>query len=129
MQSKAKTIEAYIAEVPAYQRAVLQKLDSLVRRALPFAVAGMQYGMPTYSLGDHMVAFNAQKQYFSFYADPAFVARFKSELTGFSTGKSCIRFRTLEPKLITVLERILQCYDAALQKRPLERAVSATLTS
>lgn len=111
MQSKAKTIEAYIAEVPATQRAILTKLDSLVRRKVPAASADMKYEMPTYSVGERIIAFNAQKQYFSFYADPAIVARFKQELADYSVGKSCIRFRILDSHLKTTLEKILEAYS------------------
>ncbi len=112
MQSKAKTIKAYIAEVPVAQRATVKELDAIVRRKVPSAVADMKYGMPTYSVGDRMIAFNAQKQYFSFYADPVIVARFETELSDYSVGKSCIRFRTLDSHLKTILEEILESYGA-----------------
>lgn len=112
MQSKATTIEAYIAGAADDRKATLRQLDAAVRQTLPTAIASMKYGMPTYTLGDRVVAFNAQKQYFSFYADPAIVAHFQADLAGYSVGKSCIRFRTLNATLMATLQRILESYGA-----------------
>jgi uncharacterized protein YdhG (YjbR/CyaY superfamily) len=39
----------------------------------------MKYGMPTYGFQGRMIAFNAQKNYFSFYADPEIVKRHRAE--------------------------------------------------
>lgn len=95
MQSKAKTVAAYLAELPAENRAVIRKLDTIVRAAAPKAKVSMRFGMPTYDLGDRFMALNSQRNYFSFYATPSVVRRYKAELKGLDCGKSCIRFRKL----------------------------------
>jgi uncharacterized protein YdhG (YjbR/CyaY superfamily) len=110
MQSKATTLAAYFEELPPEQRRVIVMLDELVRTALPGATGTMKYGMPVYELDARMIGFNAQKQYYAFYADPDIVALYKSELTGLSVGKSCIRFRKPEDAPIATLRKILSAY-------------------
>ncbi len=110
MQSKAKTIAEYLDELAPDERAQVKELDALVRRILPEATAGMKYGMPTYDYEGRMVALNAQKNYFSFYADPELVEKHRAELGKLSVGKSCIRFGGKTPAPLAVLEKILRSY-------------------
>jgi uncharacterized protein YdhG (YjbR/CyaY superfamily) len=110
MQSKATTIREYIAGLSSSERPVIETLDQLVRSALPKASGSMKYGMPTYELQGRMIAFNAQKNYFSFYADPALVKRHRAELGGLDVGKSCIRFRKMEDVSLDALRNIVAEY-------------------
>ena len=107
MQSQAASIREYLDELAPEDRAVIEKLDELVRSAAPTAAGGMKYGMPVYQLKDSMIGFNKQKHYFSFYADPAIVKRFRSELEKLEIGKSCIRFRKLEDVSLDALRKIV----------------------
>jgi len=107
MQSQAASIREYLDELAPEDRAVIEKLDELVRSAAPTATGGMKYGMPVYQLKDRMIGFNKQKNYFSFYADPAIVKRFRSELEKLEIGKSCIRFRKLEDVSLDALRKIV----------------------
>jgi uncharacterized protein YdhG (YjbR/CyaY superfamily) len=66
----------------------------------------MRYGMPTYDSAGRFMALNSQKNYFSFYADPEIVGRYRGELAGLDCGRSCIRFRRLEEVSLPVLARI-----------------------
>ena len=111
MQSKATSIEDYIASLPAKERAVIDTLDKLVRSALVGVVGSMKYGMPTYETSGRFVALNAQKNYFSFYADPAIVKLYRKELKGLDVGKSCIRFRKLEDISLETLRKIMAAYS------------------
>lgn len=110
MQSKAPTIAAYIAELSPRERVVIEALDRLVRSSLPGVIGAMKYGMPTYEAAGRLIAFNAQKNYFSFYADPECVRRHRRELGALDVGKSCIRFQKLEPSLLDALAKITAEY-------------------
>jgi uncharacterized protein YdhG (YjbR/CyaY superfamily) len=110
MQSKAPTIAAFIGGLSAKEREVIEALETIVRTALPEAVGSMKYGMPTFEIGARMVAFNAQKNYFAFYADPRVVKSFRADLKAFDVGKSCIRFRALDPTLTATLKKIVTAY-------------------
>jgi uncharacterized protein YdhG (YjbR/CyaY superfamily) len=110
MQSKAATIREYLSGLSSRERPVFETLDQLVRSALPKAAGSMKYGMPTYEFQGRMIAFNAQKNYFSFYADPEIVKRHRAELGDLEIGKSCIRFRRIEDVSLDALRRIVAEY-------------------
>ena len=108
MQSKAKTVEGYLAELPEERRAVLALLRGLIRKSAPTATEGMQYGMPCYSIGEPLCAVAAQKGHYSVYvADSKAVERFRSQLGKLSVGKGCIRFRKTEDVPLDILSRII----------------------
>jgi uncharacterized protein YdhG (YjbR/CyaY superfamily) len=106
MQSKAATISQYIAGLAPEERSVIRALDRIVRAAAPKGSGSMKYGMPTYDMGGVMIAFNAQRNHFSFYADPGIVKRFRGELGDLDVGKCCIRFRRIEQVSLDVLRKI-----------------------
>jgi uncharacterized protein YdhG (YjbR/CyaY superfamily) len=107
MQSKASTIPQYISGLSPETRPVIETLDKMVRTVAPKGAGSMKYGMPTYELASRTIAFNAQKNYFSLYADPEIVKRHRSELKGLDVGKSCIRFRKIEDVSLDTLRKII----------------------
>jgi uncharacterized protein YdhG (YjbR/CyaY superfamily) len=106
MQSKAATIAQYVAGLAPEERSVIKALDRIVRAAAPKGSGSMKYGMPTYDMAGRTIAFNAQRNYFSFYADPDIVKRFRGALGGLDIGKCCIRFRRIEQVPLDILKKI-----------------------
>ena len=119
--SSAKTVSAYLEELPAERRKVVNDVRDLVKKNLPKGYEeGMQYGMITYYvplsvypkgyLGNPnvpvcYVALAAQKNYYALYlmgvyTDPAALKKFrehyKKEGKKLDIGKSCVRFRKWE---------------------------------
>ena len=96
--SKAKTVPAYIKEVPAEKQATLKLLRQAIRKAAPSAKEGMVHGVPTYSVnGEVLFAFAAQKQYHAFHCCEVDVKKtFKERLGKVDCGKSCVRYRKPE---------------------------------
>ena len=94
MQSKARNVNAYIAEVPQERRPALEKLRALCVRSLKGYTECMEYGMPAYKQGTRIeVAFASQKQYISFYVLRGDVlARHRKALLHCTIGKGCIRY-------------------------------------
>jgi uncharacterized protein YdhG (YjbR/CyaY superfamily) len=108
MQSKAKSVDAYLKELPEERRRVLKALRALVGKSAPNAKESMRYGMPVYDLGEMLCAMAAQKGQYSFYvADTKLLDRFRTRLGKLSVGKSCIRFKTLEQLPLDVLGQLL----------------------
>jgi len=107
MKSKASTIPEYISGLSSKERSVVATLDKMVRVAAPKGSGSMKYGMPTYEFASRIIAFNSQKNYFSFYADPEIVKRYRTELRGLDCGKSCIRFRKIEDVSLATLRKIV----------------------
>lgn len=119
MISKAKTPEAYLAELPAERRAVMEKLREVVLNKLPEGFEEiMNYGMIGYVVphsiypdGYHcspelplpFLNLASQKNHIGFYhmgiySDPELLKWFTSEFPKHSKrkldmGKSCIRFK------------------------------------
>jgi hypothetical protein len=121
MQSKAKTVEAYLAELPEDRRKAIAAVRSVIRKNLDKDYEeGMQYGMigyfvphRVYPAGYHcdpkqplcFAGLASQKHYMSLYLMCVYAGRehakwFEQALakTGkkLSMGKSCLRFKKLE---------------------------------
>src|SRR5258708_27151 len=115
MQSKAHTVDEFLAEQPEPLRGELAQLRAMIREVAPQTVESMQYGMPTYTRdahGEMFCAFNAQKRYLALYSETvAEVVRAK--LPKLKIGRSCIRFRSLTEAPLPVLAEGLR---AALQR-------------
>jgi uncharacterized protein YdhG (YjbR/CyaY superfamily) len=107
--SQAKTVGEYVKTCDARARPAIVAFRRLVKKAAPKAEESMAYGMPTYLLGGPLVAFNAQKNYLSFYVcHTDIVAAHKQELGRLDCGKSCLRGRKLEDFPLRVLERMVR---------------------
>lgn len=125
MQSNARTVDEYLAELPDERREPMRAVLALVRKNLPEGfVESMQYGMiawgiplarypETYNgqpLG--IAALASQKQYMALYlmgvyGDPALEKWFREAWgrTGkkLDMGKSCLRFKKVDDLALDVL--------------------------
>jgi hypothetical protein len=92
MQSKARTVAAYLKELPDERRKVMTALCALARTHLVGFDEGMEYGMPYYKHGDAAVGIASQKNYISIYGLRRQVAESGVKLAGAKAGKSCLNF-------------------------------------
>lgn len=119
MQSKAKTPDQYIAELPEERKEVIKKLRKTIKDNLPNGFEEvMNYGMLGYAVphslypdGYHcdpelplpFISLASQKRHIGFYhmgiySDPELLKWFQAEYaervpTKLDMGKSCIRFK------------------------------------
>lgn len=128
MQSKAATVEAYLAELSADRRAAIEQVRAVIRANLDSGFEeGMQYGMIGYYVphriyppGYHcdpkqplpFAGIASQKNYMSMYlgcvyGDARVAEKFKRawEATGkkLDMGKACIRFKRVEDLALDVI--------------------------
>jgi Domain of unknown function (DU1801) len=118
VSSRARTVEAYLKELPDHRRSVVSKLRNMIRRRLPSGYQeSMNWGMIAYQVpldrypetynGSPLLyaAIAAQKRHYSLYLmtvyqDSTLEARLRAafDKSGrkLDMGKSCIRFKTLE---------------------------------
>lgn len=121
MQSEAKTVEQYLAELPADRRVMLEDVRKMILDNVNEGFEeGMQYGMIGYYVphrifpaGYHckpseplpFLSLASQKNYCSLYAMSlysdteslaAFQAAWKATGKKLNMGKSCIRFKKLD---------------------------------
>ena len=91
VQSRAATVESYLAEVPADRRPIISRMRSLALRHLPGFDEKMEFGMPYYrGPGGRAIGFASQARYVAVYCSGAAAERARQ--SGLDVGKSCIRF-------------------------------------
>ena len=113
VQSKAKTVAAYLKEADAARRPALKKLRALFVEVLSGCEEGMDYGMATYKRGAELVtAFANQKGYIAFYAGQTAINAHKKELAGIDCGKGCIRYKHPDRIDFTVVRSLLKSIAA-----------------
>ena len=132
--SKAKTVAAYLKELPAARRAVVSEVRDVVRKNLPTGyVEIMGHGMIMYSIplsrfpdtynGYPLcyVALAAQKNYYaihlmSVYGNTEHSARFKADYAKagkkLDMGKACVRFKSLEDLPLDLIARTVAAVPA-----------------
>ncbi len=128
MQSKAKTVDEYVASLPEERREAIGALRAVILKNLPKGYEeGMQWGMPSYFVplsaypaGYHcqpdqplpFVGLASQKNHIGFYGfciytDEAlrnrFVEDWKKTGKKLDMGKSCVRFKKLEDVPLKVI--------------------------
>ncbi len=129
VQSKATTVEEYLAELPEERRAVVAEVRRLILEHLPDGYQErMNWGMITYEIplarypktynGQPLgyIALAAQKQYYSLYLmgvygdseqEKALKRAYAEAGKRLDIGKSCLRFRKLEDLLVEPIAEIV----------------------
>lgn len=120
MQSQAKTVPAYLKEVPAERKAALKQLRDLCRLNLTGFKESMDYGGPCYArngevvpYGDDKVGFMSQKHFIGLYTlrvrtDVMKTHKHLLKGKGISHGKGCIRYSKPERIDFKVVEKMLK---------------------
>ena len=112
MQSSAKTVPAYLKEVPAERKAALKKLRDLCRATLTGFEESMTYGGPCYSRdGEVEVGFASQKNFIGLYilrTDVMNAHKGLLKVKGVTFGKGCIRYSKPERIDFKVVEGMLR---------------------
>jgi len=103
-----KSVDEYIATFPEGEQAILQRVRSIIRKALPGAEEAISYQIPTYRMhGGYVVYFAGWKQHYSLYpASGRLVAAFKDDLAPYEVSKGTIRFPLSQPVPVKLIERL-----------------------
>lgn len=104
------TAKEYIDGLPDERKVHLAALRDMVRRIWPDIVEDMSFGMPTYHLEGHpLCAMANQKHFMALYImHYDLLVAFKHDLLPHDRGKSCIRFKRLEPATLDLFDKILK---------------------
>jgi uncharacterized protein YdhG (YjbR/CyaY superfamily) len=103
----AKSVDAYLATVPAKERAALEELRATIKAAAPEAVEGISYGMPGFKHGGYLAGFAAFKDHCSFFPGTTIEA-FRADLRGFQTTKGGIHFTAEKPLPAALVRKIIK---------------------
>jgi uncharacterized protein YdhG (YjbR/CyaY superfamily) len=103
-----KSVDEYIATYPEAVQAILQRVRSTIRKAVPGAEEMISYQIPTYKLhGVRVLYFAGWKQHYSLYPAPAHVVEaLKDELAPYKVVKGTIRLPLGTPVPVKLIERI-----------------------
>jgi uncharacterized protein YdhG (YjbR/CyaY superfamily) len=115
-----KSVDEYIATHPEGVQAILQRVRSTIRRAVPAAEEVISYQIPTYKLhGGYVVYFAGWKEHYSLYpAGAPLVEAFKDDLAPYKVNKGTIRFPLSPPVPVKLIGRIAKF----LAREAVERA-------
>ena len=113
------SVSDYIAKQPKPVQALLKRVRSIIRAAVPGATEVISYQIPTYKLPTGTaVYFAAWKTPYSIYpATDGVAEKFKKELTPYKVTKGTIRFPLSEPVPAKLIERIVKFRAEAVVKR------------
>ncbi len=116
-----KSVDEYIATHPEDVQAILRRVRSAIRKAVPAAEEVIRYQIPAYKLPEGPVLYFAGwKQHYSLYpATDHVVAAFKDDLTSYQISKGTIRFPLSQPVPVKLIERIakFRAKEAATRAR------------
>ena len=103
-----RSVDEYIASQPEATQAVLERVRSIIGKAVPGAEEVISYQIPAFKLpGGTVVFFAGWKKHFSLYpASAPLVAAFKNDLAPYEVSKGTIRFPLGEPVPAKLIERI-----------------------
>jgi uncharacterized protein YdhG (YjbR/CyaY superfamily) len=103
-------VDAYLASLPADQRAALQKLRKTIASAAPDAEEGFSYGLPAFRVrGRPLVCYGASTNHCSFYPmSPAVLHANAGKLKGYELSKGTIRFVPGTPLPAAVVRTIVK---------------------
>jgi uncharacterized protein YdhG (YjbR/CyaY superfamily) len=103
-----KSVDQYIATHPEDVQAILKRVRSIIRKALPGAEEAISYQIPAFKLdGKAVLYFAGWKQHYSLYpaTDPV-VSALEDELAPYEVTKGTIRFPLSGPVPVRLIERI-----------------------
>ena len=114
-----KSVDDYLASQPAAVQAVLQRVRSAVRKALPEADEMISYQIPTYKLrGRPVIYFAGWKEHYSLYPSTAgVVTAFGQELGRYEVAKGTIRFPLTEPVPVKLIAGIAKLRGREVTER------------
>jgi len=121
-----KSVDEYMATQPERAQAVLERVRSNIRKALPGAEEVISYQIPAYKLhGGCVLYFAGWKQHYSLYpAGDRLVSAFKKELAPYKLSKGTIRFPLSEPVPVKLIERIAKFRAKEVAERQKSKAAA-----
>lgn len=105
----AATVDEYLLELDATQRATLSAMRAMLRELLPGAEECISYGIPGYRLDGRVVAgFAAFRNHCSYFPHSgSVIPQMAKELRGYKTSKGTLRFESDQPLARPIVERLV----------------------
>lgn len=120
----AKDVDAWLARLASEPRATLEKLRAQIHAAAPGAEEVISYGMPTFKLHGHLVAFGAFKKHLSFFPMSSKLIGTLPEALPFQTSSGTLQFTPDKPLPATLVKKIVKARIAQNLEIAGERAAA-----
>lgn len=121
----AKTVDDYLAALPAGARATLEKIRKAIKAAAPRATEVISYQIPMYKHHGMLVGFASFKGHCSFFPGTKAIATHKDELKAYETSKGTIRFPVGKPLPSALVKKFVKARvtenEAAFKKKEKNR--------
>jgi uncharacterized protein YdhG (YjbR/CyaY superfamily) len=105
----AKTVDDYLAGLPAEDREALENLRKAIKAAAPQAEEAISYRMPAYKYRGALVYFAAFKDHLSLFpAGKSVATRFRRELRPFQVSGTTIHFTAANPIPASLVKKIVR---------------------
>lgn len=111
-------VRAYLAALPAPQRAALKRLRAVIREAAPDAADAFSYRIPAFRVGGRLIIWCAAwKAHLSIYPITAAMRRAGgAPLARFELSKGTIRFPLAEPIPAALVKRLVRARLAEIRR-------------
>lgn len=103
-----RTVDEYLAGLPADVREIMEQVRTAIRRAAPDAQETIRYQIPTFEQGGPLVHFAAHARHIGFYPTPSGIERFQAELSAYEGAKGSVRFPLDQPMPLELIGRIVR---------------------
>lgn len=119
MSTRPRTIDDYLANLSAGERAALENVRAAIRSAAPNAEECISYGLPAFRLdGRVLVAFRAAAKHCAFHPmSGATVAAHQAELADYDTSPGTIRFQPNNPLPARLIRKLVKARIAENAER------------
>jgi len=102
-----KDIDEYTSQFPPEVQAILKKIRSTIRKAVPEATEAISNQIPTFQInGKNLIHFAAFKSHVSVYPAPRSAPEFETELAKYKGGKGTVQFPLDEKVPYELISRI-----------------------
>ena len=109
-------IDDYLRDVPAAERAELQRIRNLITEMVPEAVEAFSYGIPCFKYKNHyFIGFAAYKNHLSLFPSSQPITELGPKLSAFKTSPGTIQFTLEKPLPEDLLREIIDTRLAAAQ--------------
>lgn len=122
----AKDVDSWMARLAPEQRAALEKLRAQILAAAPGAEETISYGMPTFVLHGHLVAFGAFKKHLSFFPMSSSLIAQHAEAAAFATSSGTLQFQPDKPIPAALVKKLVKARIAQNLEVQSERAAAKT---
>ncbi|MES2566549.1 MAG: DUF1801 domain-containing protein [Bacteroidota bacterium] len=108
METKVKSIDAYISLQREDIKEKLEQIRSAIFSSAPKAEEMISYGMPAFRYHGMLVYFAAFKKHIGFYSLPSAHSEFQKDLALYKQGKGSVQFPLDKPLPIALIKKMVK---------------------